>query len=84
MADDRLPEPVTLEWLGRQLLDFQAEMRAHAGRVSDSLRLDIAAEQQRAENDMVMALFSKMRRIDEQHRSMQDRLAAIEERLQKQ
>ncbi len=84
MADEKLPEPVTLEWLARQMLDFQAEMRAHAGRVSDSLRLDIAAEQQRAENDMVMALFSKMRRIDEQHRSMQDRLAAIEERLQKQ
>ena len=81
MADDRLPEPVTLEWLGQQLLDFQAEMRAHAKKVSGSLRLDVVAEQQRAENDMVMALFSKMRRIEEQHRSFQERLTAIEERL---
>lgn len=84
MADEKLPEPVTLEWLARQVLEFQAEMRAHAGKLSESLGLDIAVERQRAENDMVMALFSKMRRIDEQHRSIKERLAAIEERLQKQ
>ena len=81
MADDRLPEPVALEWLARQMLDFQAEMRAQAGKVSGSLGLDIAAEQQRAENEMIMALFSKMRRIGSEHQSIKERLAAIEARL---
>ena len=81
MADDRLPEPVALEWLARQMLDFQAEMRAHAGKVSGSLRLDIAAEQQRAENEMIMALFTKMWRIEGEHQSIKDRLVAIEARL---
>lgn len=81
MADDRLPEPVTLEWLGQQLLAVQEELRAHAGKMSDSLGLDIAVERQRAENEMIMALFSKMRRIEGEHQSIKDRLAAIEARL---
>jgi hypothetical protein len=56
-------------------------MRISTKSVGDAFRFDIAEERRRAENDMILALLSKMRPIENEHRSMGERVAALEARL---